>query len=76
MLRSIHEAMLLLGQSALASPDSAEEWTREHVQLVAALEKRDSDGAERLARSQIAAAFKQRMTKILTELGAPSRRAF
>jgi len=73
MLRSIHEAMLLLGQSALASHASADAWTREHVQLVEALEKRDPERAERLARSQIAAAFKQRLTKMLSEFGSARR---
>ncbi len=74
MLRSIHEAMLLLGQSALVTPASADAWTREHVQLIEALEKRDAEGAERLARSQIAAAFKQRLTNMLTEYGSAGGR--
>ncbi|WP_288253255.1 GntR family transcriptional regulator [uncultured Hydrogenophaga sp.] len=68
MLRGIHEAMLLLGQSALPTPDSAEAWTREHVQLLEALERRDSETAEKLARSQIAAAFKLRLGKMLSDL--------
>jgi len=73
MLRSIHEAMLLLGQSALDSPASDDDWTREHTALIEALEKRDSEQAERLARSQIAAAFKQRLTRMLTEYGTGRR---
>jgi DNA-binding GntR family transcriptional regulator len=75
MLRSIHEAMLLLGQSALPTPDSAEGWTREHVQLVEALERRDSEAAEKLARSQIAAAFKLRLSKMLSDLSVPNHRS-
>ena len=73
MLRSIHEAMLLLGQSALSSPASAEAWTREHVQLIEALEKRDAEAAEKLARQQIAAAFKQRLSRMLSEYGSGRR---
>jgi DNA-binding GntR family transcriptional regulator len=71
--RSIHEAMLLLGQSALASPDSAQAWTREHTELVEALEKHDTDRAEQLARSQISAAFKVRLAKMLAEFATGGR---
>ena len=75
MLRSIHEAMLLLGQSALPGPESAAAWTKVHVELLKALEKRDQDAAERLAKSQIAALFKQRLNTMLTELSSTSLRS-
>jgi len=75
MLRSIHEAMLLLGQSALSAPESATAWTKVHVELLKALERRDQEAAERLARSQIAALFKQRLNKMLAELSPTSLRS-
>lgn len=73
MLRSIHEAMLLLGQSSLESPTSADDWINEHKELIEALEKRDSEEAERLARLLIAAAFKQRLTRMLADYGSGRR---
>ena len=75
MLRSIHEAMFLLGQSALPTPESAKGWAREHGELLDALEKRDADRAEKLARSQIASAYKNRLSKMLMDFPAPSLRS-
>ncbi|NML32877.1 GntR family transcriptional regulator [Paraburkholderia sp. G-4-1-8] len=66
MLRTIHEAMLLLGQSTLDLPNTAEEWTKQHTQLIEALEKRDPDAAESVARASIATAFQQRLSRILS----------
>ena len=56
MLRSLHEAMLLVGQPSLVKPSSAERWTREL--------------AERLARSQIAAAFSDKLTMVIANMGS------
>lgn len=72
MLRSIHEAMLLLGQSAQPGPESTAAWTKTHTELLKALEKRDQETAERLARSQIAALFKQRLNTMLADLSPSS----
>ncbi len=66
MLRSIHEAMLLLGQTTLAAAGRAETSRREHGELVAALEQRDAEAAERCARQHIAAALKVRLTMMLS----------
>lgn len=69
MLRSVHEAMLLLGQSSLASPAPADVWTREHEELMDAIERRDADAAERIARQHIAVAFRARLASLLSEFG-------
>lgn len=72
MLRSIHEAMLLLGQTTLATSGRAEVSRREHSELVTALEQRDAEAAERYARQHIGAALKVRLTLMLMERdGAP-----
>ena len=70
MLRSIHEAMLLLGQTTLAAAGRPEASRHEHGELVAALERRDAEAAERCARQHIAAALKVRLTLMLTGLAA------
>ncbi|MGB6106119.1 MAG: GntR family transcriptional regulator [Pusillimonas sp.] len=69
MLRSTHEAMLLLGQSALSKTGSSAEWTREHLDLVEAIENHDGELAEKLARALIAAAFSARLTQVIANLG-------
>jgi DNA-binding GntR family transcriptional regulator len=69
MLRSVHEAMLLLGQTALASPAPTEVWMKEHKELMDAIERRDADGAERIARNHIAASFRARLASLLSEFG-------
>lgn len=68
MLRSIHEAMLLLGQTTLAAAGRPEASRHEHGELVAALERRDGDAAEQYARRHIAAALKVRLTLMLSGL--------
>jgi len=70
MLRSIHEAMLLLGQTTLAATGRPEASRHEHSELVAALEHRDAEAAERCARQHIAAALKVRLTLMLSGLAA------
>lgn len=72
MLRSIHEAMLLLGQTTLAAAGRPEASRQEHGELVAALERRDADAAEQFARQHIAAALKVRLTLMLSGLEATS----
>lgn len=67
MLRSMQEAMLLLGQTTLAAPGRADTSRREHGELVAALELRDADAAERSARSHIRAALRVRLTMTMTD---------
>lgn len=68
MLRSIHEAMLLLGQTTLAAAGRPEASRHEHGELVAALERRDAEAAEQCARRHIAAALKVRLTLMLSGL--------
>jgi len=75
MLRSIHEAMFLLGQSALPTPESAKGWAREHGELLDALEKHDTARAEKLAQNQIANAYKNRLSMMLGYLATPSLRS-
>lgn len=72
MLRSIHEAMLLLGQTTLAAAGRPAASRHEHGELVAALERRDADAAERCARQHIAAALKVRLTLMLSGLETAS----
>ena len=59
--------MLLLGQTTLAAPGRADTSRREHGELVAALELRDADAAERSARSHIRAALRVRLTMTMTD---------
>ncbi len=68
-LRSLHEAMLLLGQTALASPAPADVWMKERLELMDAIERRDAEAAERLAREHIAASFRARLGAMLTDFG-------
>jgi DNA-binding GntR family transcriptional regulator len=67
MLRSIQEAMLLLGQTTLAAPGRPDASHREHGELVVALELRDAEAAEHCARSHIAAALRVRLTMTMTD---------
>ncbi len=69
MLRSTHEAMLLLGQNALSTKGSTKEWTQEHLALVEAIERHDGEAAEKLARNLIAAAFSARLSQVIANLG-------
>lgn len=75
MLRSVHEAMLLLGQSALPTQESVRGWTKEHAELLDALEKRDFERAEKVARTQISNAFKTRLNRMLVDMPIPNYRA-
>jgi DNA-binding GntR family transcriptional regulator len=68
MLRSLHEAMLLLGQSPLSTPSSSALWTNDHLELVDAIEKHDAESAERIARAQIAAAFSARLSMVIANM--------
>ena len=68
MLRTTHESMLLLGQSALSSPAASDIWTRQHMELVEAIERHDVEAAERLAKAAIAAAFTARLSSVLADI--------
>ncbi len=70
MLRSTHEAMLLLGQTSLASPAPGDVWLKERLALLDAIERKDADAAEQLAREHIAALFEARLSSVLADLAA------
>jgi DNA-binding GntR family transcriptional regulator len=70
MLRSIQEAMLLLGQTTLAVAGRPEASREEHAELLRALERRDAHGAEECARAHIAAALKVRLKLMLLKQDA------
>lgn len=61
MLNSLQESMMLLGRSTLATPSRAETARSEHAAVIDALEKRDAQAAEALARKHIREAFKIRL---------------
>lgn len=61
-LNSLHESMFLLGRTTLAVPGRGEESAREHLELIDALERRDSEAAERIVRDHIKAAYRARLT--------------
>ena len=61
MLHSLHESMMLLGRSTLAKPNRAEAARSEHQAIIDALEARDPEAAEKLARNQIREAYKIRL---------------
>jgi DNA-binding GntR family transcriptional regulator len=61
MLHSLQESMMLLGRSTLAKPSRADAARDEHRAIINALEARDSEAAERLARNHIRKAYMQRL---------------
>jgi len=67
-LNSLQESMALLGPTTLTIPGRADSSSREHQEMVAALEQRDPDLAERITREHIRAAYKVRLTRMLRTL--------
>ncbi|OVZ64979.1 GntR family transcriptional regulator [Pigmentiphaga sp. NML080357] len=67
-LNSLQESMSLLGPTTLAMPGRAQSSSREHQEMVAALEQRDPDLAERITREHIRAAYKVRLTRMLRNI--------
>lgn len=61
LLRSLTDTTYLLGRSTLASPVRAEAALREHADIVAAIRKRDSQGAAEAARHHIHQALLERL---------------
>lgn len=61
MLHSLQESMMLLGPSTLTKPGRAETARSEHDGIIDALERRDSESAEDLARRHIREAYKVRL---------------
>ncbi|MDR5893168.1 GntR family transcriptional regulator [Halomonas mongoliensis] len=61
MLHSLQESMMLLGPSTLTKPGRAETARSEHDAIIDALERRDSESAEDLARRHIREAYKVRL---------------
>jgi len=64
-LNSLQESLSLLGPTTLAVPGRAQSSSREHQEMVAALERRDPDLAEQITREHIRAAYKARLTRML-----------
>ena len=67
-LNSLQESMALLGPTTLVLAERARTSSREHQEIVAALEQRDPDLAERIVREHIRAAYKVRLTRMLRTL--------
>lgn len=61
MLHSLQESMMLLGPSTLTKPGRAKIARSEHDAIIDALERRDSESAEDLARRHIREAYKVRL---------------
>lgn len=66
-LRSLHESMALLGRSTLAVPGRARGSYEEHMSLVEALEARNPEQAEHIARRHIQQAYKVRLSLWIEE---------
>lgn len=64
MLTVLHDALSLLGNTTLGSPERAAETLKEHEAVVAAIRERDADGAEQALRAHIRAAQKVRMKRL------------
>ncbi len=71
-LNVLADAMALLGMTTLSLTGRSETARSEHGDIVAALEARDSDAAERAARAHIRAAQRARL-KLMFEAGSPER---
>ncbi|GAA4332945.1 GntR family transcriptional regulator [Pigmentiphaga soli] len=63
-LNSLQESMALLGPTTLEVPERAATSTGEHQEVVAALEARDPDLAEKLTREHIRASYKVRLSRL------------
>jgi DNA-binding GntR family transcriptional regulator len=66
-LRSLADAMLLLGPTSLATRGRAAASCEEHRKLLAALEARDADGAEQQVRHHIRGAHRARLSQLLAQ---------
>tara|TARA_R110001606_G_C15283069_1_gene640755 strand:- start:8 stop:697 length:690 start_codon:yes stop_codon:yes gene_type:complete len=69
MLHSLQESMMLLGRSTLAKPGRSETARGEHQAIINALEARDPEAAEKLARTHIREAYKIRLEAFFESYG-------
>ncbi|GAB1575729.1 GntR family transcriptional regulator [Bordetella petrii] len=67
-LSLLQESMGLLGPTTLLDPQRAHDSAREHQNLMAALEQRDLDLAERITRDHIRGAYKARLSRMLRSM--------
>ena len=66
-LSAVNDSMWLLGKSQMLIPQRAAESVREHAELFAAIERRDADEAEALARRHVQSARNERLKQLFPE---------
>lgn len=73
-LRSLSNAMALLGQTTLADQSRTEEAFNEHISIVGAISNRDGDSAETAARRHIRKAKAERLKQLRTVFPEENKR--
>jgi DNA-binding GntR family transcriptional regulator len=66
-LSAVNDSMWLLGKSQMLLPERAKSAVLEHAELYAAIERRDGDGAEEVARRHVQSARKERLKQLFPE---------
>jgi DNA-binding GntR family transcriptional regulator len=66
-LSAVNDSMWLLGKSQMLLPERAKDAALEHAELFAAIERRDAEGAEELARRHVQSARKERLKQLFPE---------
>ncbi|HEX2827605.1 MAG TPA: GntR family transcriptional regulator [Burkholderiales bacterium] len=66
-LSAVNDSMWLLGRSQMLIPERAQESIDEHAELFRAIERRDADAAEDLARRHVQSARRERLKQLFPE---------
>lgn len=66
-LSAVNDSMWLLGKSQMLLPERAKEAVAEHAELFAAIERRDADAAEEVARRHVRSARTERLKQLFPE---------
>jgi DNA-binding GntR family transcriptional regulator len=66
-LSAVNDSMWLLGRSQMLIPDRAQESVREHAELLKAIERRDPDAADEVARRHVQSARRERLKQLFPE---------
>lgn len=69
-LVAVNDSMGLLGTPLMLLPHRAQTAAAEHAQLVEAIQRRDPDAAEEVARSHVRAAQRERLKRLFPETGS------
>jgi DNA-binding GntR family transcriptional regulator len=68
-LSAVNDSMWLLGKSQMLLPGRAKEAAAEHAELFAAIDRRDPDAAEEVARHHVQSARAERLKQLFPESG-------